>query len=47
MMTTPLPPEFSAAGKNGLQICLRVKASGHNNTKQNPVFRRMPRIDPG
>jgi len=24
----------TVAAKNGLQICLRVKASGHNNTKQ-------------
>jgi len=24
---------ISLARKNGLQICLRVKASGHNNTK--------------
>jgi hypothetical protein len=32
---------------NGLQICLRVKASGHNNIKHNLVFREMPRIDSG
>jgi hypothetical protein len=25
------------------QICLRVKAGGHNNTKLNPVFRGMVR----